>query len=82
MADESEDPVLEMVKRIVGDELNIEPKDVTAELGLYRHPDWDSIAHAGILVRLEKEGGLALTDRIADDLTTVQQLADSIRASQ
>jgi acyl carrier protein len=81
MADENEDRVLVMVKRIVANELGIRPEDVTAELGLYLHPDWDSIAHAGILVHLEEEGGLILTDQIADEITTVEQLINRLRAS-
>lgn len=81
MAD-NEDTVLALVKRIVASELSTSATDVTPALGLYGHPRWDSLTHVNILVRLEAEGGLILADRITEELTTVQQLADRIRGKQ
>lgn len=78
MTERGED-ALSLVQRIVAQELGMAVHDVTPQLGLYCHPRWDSIAHANILIRLEIEGGLILTDQAAENLTTVEQLANSIR---
>lgn len=74
--------VMALVKNIVAEELDMEPDDVTLQLGLYQHPLWDSIMHVGILLRLEKEGGLILDDQSTDTLNNVEQIVDRIRAGQ
>jgi len=79
---DKEDAALALVKQIVASELRMSATDVMSTLGLYRHPHWDSLTHASILVRLEAEAGLVLADRVVEELTTVQQLADRIRGDQ
>jgi acyl carrier protein len=78
----SEDTILAHVREIVANELGLPAADVSPMLGLYAHPRWDSLAHVSILVRLETEFGLTLTERIAEELSTVQQMADRIRGPQ
>ena len=75
----TDDSSLEAIKKIVASELSIPYAEVSPALGLYRHPRWDSLTHVSILVRLESEYGLTLTDNIVEELTTVQQMADKIR---
>ena len=81
MTEHGED-ALSLVQRIVAQELGMAILDVTPQLGLYGHPRWDSIAHANILIRLEIEGGLILTDLAPEYLTTVEQMANSIKGSK
>lgn len=77
-----EDTCLTRVREIVANELGVPAADVSPSLGLYAHPRWDSLTHVSILIRLESECGLNLSDRIAEELTTVQQMADRIRHTQ
>jgi acyl carrier protein len=77
-----DDTILARVRDIVATELGVPAAAVSPTLGLYAHPRWDSLAHVSILVGLETEFGLTLTERIAEELITVQQMADRIRGTQ
>lgn len=75
------DPIMRQVIIIVAEELGIPKKELDEESGLYSHPLWDSIAHVTILIRLEAECGLTLNDEVAEQATTIRQLAELIRGS-
>ncbi len=68
------------VRTLVADELKVPLLYITPSMGLYDHPLWDSITHVSILLRLESEYGLRLSDDIVDELLTIQQLANRVRA--
>lgn len=76
------DPVAGKVLRVICEELDLPSSQLNDELGLYRHPSWDSLRHVGILLRLESEFSISLTEGNLDKLTTVKALIEEVRNAQ
>lgn len=74
----NEDCAYEKVCEIISQELNIPLEEVTPQLGLYCHPKWDSLSHVRILLRLETECNLKLSEFNIDTLTTVNLLIEKL----
>jgi len=68
--------LLERIKGIVAEELQISIDDIEIGLGIYEHPFWDSLSHVSILVRLEEEFGLYLDEALVDRVKTIEHLVD------
>ena len=74
------DELLERVRSILVTEFELEPAQVTADARLVEDLDLDSIDGVTIVVRLEAQLEVSLTDEEIQDMATVGDIVDALAA--
>ena len=69
----------EEVYKIIGQVLNMEAEEITAETSVETVPNWDSLAHINILTALDEKASGKIAE-IEDfmDATSVQEICDTL----
>lgn len=70
--------IVERVKKIVADQLNVEEDKVTPESSFTDDLGADSLDQVELVMALEEEFGCEIPDEVAEKLTTVQKALDYI----
>ena len=73
--------VLEKVKKIIVEELNVAEEKVTMEASLVEDLEADSLDAVEIIVRIEEEFDLQVDDEAAENVKTVGDLVKCIEAN-
>ncbi len=69
------------VRALLADVFQIQPDEVTPELAFGDLPQWDSLGHMDVMMRLEEQFGVEInTDTIAE-LVSVPAICEYINAS-
>lgn len=74
--------VLEKVKQIIVNELNVDPGKVTLEASLKDDLGADSIDAVEVIMSLEDEFDISIDDDAAQNIKTVQDLVNYIEKNQ
>lgn len=74
--------VLEKVKQIIVNELNVDPEKVTLEASLKDDLGADSIDSVEVIMSLEDEFDISIDDDAAQNIKTVQDLVNYIEKNQ
>jgi acyl carrier protein len=59
----------QQLKEVVANALRIEPEAVTDDIGFGKTPEWDSLNHVTLMMSLESEFGVTVTDDEVVELT-------------
>ena len=78
----SEETMLEEIKKVIVDALNVDEELIKPEAKLTEDLGIDSIAAVELAVELESEFDLEITDEELAKLTTVQDIIDIINAKK
>lgn len=71
----------ERVRALLADVFQVPPEEVTSELAFGDLPQWDSLGHMDVMMRLEEQFGVEInTDTIAE-LVSVPAICEYIRAA-
>ena len=62
------------IKDMICAVLDISPSTYSADIGLNKHPRWDSLAHVQVLLALEQAFGLVVSDDMYDRTRTVKDI--------
>ncbi len=74
-ANESLSPnIAESVKELICSVLEIPPSSYSTNLGINKHPRWDSLSHVHVLLSLEERFGLSLTEEMYEHTQTVKDI--------
>jgi acyl carrier protein len=74
-ASESSSPdIAESVKELICSVLDIPLSSYSTNLGINKHPFWDSLSHVHILLSLEKRFGLTISDAMYEHTQTVKDI--------
>ena len=76
----SKDEILAKVRDILVDQLDVDPSQVTLEAKFEDDLEADSLALIELMMELEEQFGIAITDEEAQTLTTVGAVVDFIAA--
>jgi len=74
------EPVADRVKKIIVDQLGVEEETVTPEASFVDDLGADSLDTVELVMALEEEFGLEISDEDAEKLSTVQQAIDYIQS--
>ncbi len=74
--------IFDKVKEIIVNELNVDAEKVTLEANLKEDLGADSIDAVEVIMSLEDEFGISISDDAAQNIKTVQDLVDYIEAEQ
>lgn len=74
----SEVEILEKVKKIVTEQLSVEPEKVTPQANFANDLGADSLDTVELVMALEEEFDIEIPDEAAEQITTVQQAVDYI----
>jgi acyl carrier protein len=69
---------LERVKKIMVERLNVDPAEVTMEAGIKEDLDADSLDVVDLIMELEEEFELEITDEQAEKINTVGDIVNHI----
>lgn len=69
----SKQTIEQRVKLLIADTLGVELEEVTDDSLLYDHLNADSLDAVEIIMEIEKEFNIQISDQIAEDLKTVRQ---------
>lgn len=67
------------VVALVAKTLSLHPSKVALDIGLSRHPLWDSLAHIEILAAIEDELGVVFSDSEVVEATSIERLLAIVR---
>ncbi|MGH7678894.1 MAG: acyl carrier protein [Gemmatimonadaceae bacterium] len=62
------------ITELVAKALRVDPVQVVEGLEFQSIPEWDSLGHAGLMLALEDEFGVRVTDDLAMDLTSLRAI--------
>jgi acyl carrier protein len=74
--------VFERVKEVLGDQLGVEANDVTEEARFQEDLDADSLDLVELIMELEDQFGIKISDEDAQKIQTVRQAVDYVTAHQ
>lgn len=74
----SEVEIFEKVKKIVTEQLSVEPDNVTPQANFANDLGADSLDTVELVMALEEEFDIEIPDEAAEQITTVQQAVDYI----
>ena len=74
--------IFDKVKEIIVNELNVDAEKVTLEANLKEDLGADSIDAVEVIMSLEDEFGISISDDAAQNIKTVQDLVNYIEAEQ
>ena len=74
----SEVEILDKVKKIVTEQLSVEPEKVTPQANFANDLGADSLDTVELVMALEEEFDIEIPDEAAEQITTVQQAVDYI----
>ena len=67
------------VAELVANALRITPDQISENLEFQSIPEWDSVGHAGLILALEDELGVSLTEDQAVELTSYRAIRDFVQ---
>ncbi len=76
----SQDVIFEKVKKIVAEQLEIEPDKVTPEANFANDLNADSLDTVELVMALEEAFDVEIPDEAAEKITTVQAVVDYINS--
>ncbi|MFB8033729.1 acyl carrier protein [Streptomyces sp. NPDC056004] len=68
------------VRRVIAETLNIHTSDVTGDLAFQSIPEWDSLAHVALMLRLEEAYDALIDDEMLVELTSVKSIVDFVNS--
>lgn len=74
--------ILEKIQNILADQLDIPAESITAETNIVEDLGADSLDVVELVMSVEDEFGLSISDEDAAELTTVGKLVEYIEANQ
>ena len=74
----SQSEIFEKVKKIVADQLSVDPATVTAQSNFANDLNADSLDTVELVMALEEEFDIEIPDEAAEKITTVQEAVDYI----
>ena len=74
--------IFETIKKLIVDELQVDPEKVTIDASLESDLGADSLDAIELVCALEETFGLSISDEEAMDLKTVKQIVDYVEAHQ
>lgn len=74
----SKEEIFERVKKIVADQLSVDPSDVTPEASFANDLGADSLDTVELVMALEEEFDIEIPDEAAEGIATVQSAVDYI----
>jgi acyl carrier protein len=82
MSDTTEDNLEGRVRSIIGDVFNLTSEEAKDNLQIGNPPQWDSIGHMQLLVRIEDEFGLRFPTYAIADLINVEAIVAAIETQK
>ena len=82
MSEIPEDKLERQVRSIIVDVFKLSPDEATGDLQIGKPPQWDSIGHMQLLVRIEDEFGLRFPMHAIPNLINVPAILEAIQAQQ
>jgi acyl carrier protein len=73
-------PMPAPLREVVAHALEIDPARVTDDLDFDSAPEWDSVKHITLILALESEYGVAISDDEVVELTSYPAIRDLIRS--
>lgn len=74
----NEAEIFDKVKKIVTEQLSVEPENVTPQANFANDLNADSLDTVELVMALEEEFDIEIPDEAAEQITTVQQAVDYI----
>ncbi|MBQ6372634.1 MAG: acyl carrier protein [Oscillospiraceae bacterium] len=68
--------MFEKVQKVIAEQLEIDPATITPETNIYDDLGADSLDAVELVMSLEDEYGITITDEAANDLVTVGKIAE------
>ncbi len=73
-------PLSERIQLLLAEAIQVPPELVTPELAFGDLPQWDSLGHMEVMMRLEDEFGVAINADTIADLVSVPEICKYVEA--